>query len=528
MNLSDGNSLIYGIKNISFFLITSLYFTISSAAEINSIESGNLSGLLVITPTFSATETWTNNTSPENRKSNSGFISVLSPGINFSSSSGRIKGYLNYSLNIVKYSGEQSRTSLQNSLNSSTVLEVVDGHGYIDVNAFITQQTISAFSIQTINNSNLNSNKTEVSTYILSPYYRGRLSNFINYEARYSLATTRAKSTDNFSSNDTLASINLNGDEFFGKLSWTLAANQQVVSRNASTSFITNTNINGNIEIDRLNGSLNYPVNDQLILSVTGGQERQNYTSAGKENSWTSGAGINWILSDMTKLAANVQRNPLGKMHSLNFEHRTPRTSWRISDVKSLSLSNNKNTLGFGNNYDLLFIQFSSIEPDPIKRALLVNNYLQTNGINPSLTTINGYLTSGTLLQRTQNISFAILGIRDTITFTAAKSNGRSVGNSTIALDDYKKSNLIMQDGVTIAYSHRLTTDTVLSNEFSFQKVRGDLSSQKSQLKSVNVSTSTRLGNKIYLTLSARHSIASSSSFPYKETAVIGNLAVQF
>ena len=60
------------------------------------------------------------------------------------------------------------------------------------------------------------------------------------------------------------------------------------------------------------------------------------------------------------------------------------------------------------------------------------------------------------------------------------------------------------------------------------QKIYGNSESQNSELKSNNISASTRVGSKAYFTLSARHSISSSSSFPYKETAVTGNLTVQF
>ena len=227
-------------------------------------------------------------------------------------------------------------------------------------------------------------------------------------------------------------------------------------------------------------------------------------------------------------MATNIENNPLGKIHSISFEHRTPRTSWIISDVKSVSLSNSKTSVGLGNNYDLLFVQFSSIEPDPIKRAQLVNDYLKLNNISQSSTSVNGYLTYGTSLQRSQNISFAVLGVRDTITFSAVRSVGQKIINSNVVVDDFSKSSFIKQNGFTVAYIHRLTEDTVINNQFSNQKIFGELESRNSNLKSVNISASTRVGVKTYITLSARHSISSSISSSYKETAVIGNLTLQF
>lgn len=519
MNLAYSNSWVYKFKKISCIFIAGYTTTSSFAQDIpNEITFLNLANQFHITPSFSTTETWTSNLYSNTGNKVSGRVTEVSPGINAIKSTGRIKGYLNYSLNILNYSGGDGRDSINNSLNSSINSEIIEGHGFVDATGLITQQTISAFALQT-NNNNYNKNKTEISTYGISPYYRGNLSNIFDYEVRYSLATMRAKNNDNFSSNDRTAIVSLNGNEIFKKLSWGINARSQFVSRKNSP----------DTEVDKLNISLNYLISDKLVISVSSGREVQNYITTEKESSRTSGIGLNWSISEMTKLSANAENNPLGKMHSVNFAHRTPRTSWSVSDVKSVSLSNSKITPSLGSNYDLLFSQFSSIEPDPIKRSQLVNNYLQLNGISPNSTAINGYLTAGTSLQHAQNITFALLGVRDTVTFTAARSIGKKIGLVTIAAsDDLNNSSSIRQDGYTISYTHRLTADTVLNNQFSNQKIYGELYSQNSELKSVNLSASTRIGSKAFFTMSARHSISSSPSSAYKETAVIGNLTLQF
>ncbi|WP_367847262.1 TIGR03016 family PEP-CTERM system-associated outer membrane protein [Rhodoferax sp. WC2427] len=518
MNLYYDNSCAFKCTKLSFVLVVLLCIATNSNAQESLPTPSNLGGIFHVSPSLSLTETWTDNLSLENGSKKSGWITEISPGLNIRSGSGRVKGYLNYSLNILNHSGGQGKNSLQNSLNSSVNIEAIDRHGFVDISGVITQQTISAFSIQNSNLDSINSNKTEVSTYSLAPYYRGRLSKYIDYEARYSLTTTRAKSANNFSSDSKASSISLNGDEFFGRLSWTLGLNRQIISRNSAP----------DTEVDSVRASLNYPIVSNLVVSVSGGRERQNYTSTGKVGSWTSGMGLNWSVSEMTKISANIENNPLGKMHSLNFEHRTPRTSWRLSDVRSVSMSNGINPSSLGGNYDLLFNQFSSIEPDPIKRAQLVNSYLQTYGINPNSVALNGYLTSGTSLQRAQNISFALLGLRDTITFTASRSTGKSVSTSPSLIDDFSNSSSIRQNGLTIAYTHRLTPDTTISNQISIQKTSGQLDSQKSEVRSANISASTRVGPKAYLTVSARRSVSASGSFPYSEAAVTGNLTVQF
>jgi uncharacterized protein (PEP-CTERM system associated) len=510
-----------GMSNYYFriILITIVLSIFSVNLKAQTTVAENLKGLFLFSPSITASETWTDNISLNSNVRESGWISTISPGLNVRSTSGIIKGSLNYSLNYLNYSNGGNNNSLQNSLNSLFNVEVIDGHGYADFSGVISQQTISAFSLQTNNlNGNLNSNKTEVSSYSFSPYYKGRLASFFNYEARYRLATTKAKSSNNFSSNDSTTSLNLTSDNFFGKVNWGLDINHQIISHK----------INPETKLTSLNTSLNYPVFDKLSLTLSAGRQSQNYSSTTNDNSWTSGAGFSWSISEMTKFAANVEKNPLGRMHSLDFEHRTPRTNWRVSDVKSVSLNNSRNFPQNGNNYDLLFNQFSSIEPDVNKRSQLVNNYMLLNGITSNSTPVNGYLTSGTSIQRTQNISFALLGIRDTVTFTATRSTGDRVGLSTLALDDFSSFNSINQEGVSIMFSHRLTENTVISNQLSKQKTLGDVNSQNSEIKSLNITASTRISSKANLSLSARRSIFSSTSFPYKETAITSSLAVQF
>ena len=99
----------------------------------------------------------------------------------------------------------------------------------------------------------------------------------------------------------------------------------------------------------------------------------------------TYGAGAVWTPSPRTSLTANFDERSFGRTHNLSFEHRTALTTWRISDSRSVSTVNGENGAGSrGTAYNLLFAQFASIEPDPVKRTDLVNSALLRSGINPT------------------------------------------------------------------------------------------------------------------------------------------------
>ena len=502
------------VMGLLFFTTTSLKSQESPSLEGNKSAGG--AGIKLV-PRVSLSETWSSNLSLKSGAGDSGWITELSPGIRADSSAGRIKGYLDYSLHQFSYSNSLSG-SLQNALASAVTIEALDNWAYVDVSGLVTQRTISAFGAQSSINGINDSNKTEFSSFSVSPYLLGRLFKKIDYEARYGYSSTRAKGFSGAKSDQATLSFRLSGDEFFEKLRWSVDGSQQKNTRNSDQT----------VQSDNLKGTLTYSINRQFSLSATSGREANNFTSSQKEAYTTSGAGINWQPAKTTKFSANFENKLLGRMHQLSIEHRTPRTVWAYSDVKSVSLANSADlNTSPGSLYALLYEQFASSEPDPTKRAQLVRNFMQSNGLS-STATLNGYLTSGTSVRRVQDLSLVLLGIRDTVTFTVSRSVGKRVSDIFGNLDDFSNSAFIHQDGLSAGYSHRLTPEASLNAKFAFQKITGEFSAQDSRIKSINISVSSKVSEKTFVTLGARRVISSGGISPYNETGLIGSLTAQF
>ena len=158
----------------------------------------------------------------------------------------------------------------------------------------------------------------------------------------------------------------------------------------------------------------------------------------------------------------------------------------------------------------------------------MVNNFLQANAINPNISVVSGFLTSAASLQRRQDISFALLGLRDTVTFIANRSQGSRLDTIAVANDDLANSGAVRQNGVSVSYAHRLTPDASLNVLASVQKATDGLGLQSTSTKSVNLSLSTRLTRRSTAVLSARRVVFESNTSPYTESAIIGALNVQF
>ena len=496
-----------------------LFFSVAAFAQDTGSQSSGPKRSFSVVPRLSITETFTDNVSLASTGRQAELITSISPGILISGNSGRVKVYFDYSLHETLYAQNSSGRRSQNALTSAGTIEAVENWAYLDFGGTISQQAISAFGTQSPSNFSINPNLAETRNFRLSPYLRGKLSTFADYEARYSLATSRSASALASDVTTKEAVVKLSGRSPTASLGWGLDASRQDTNYRAGRST----------QADRLNATLTYAAAPQLNFSVSGGQEANNFTTVDKKSSFTSGFGVNWAPWETTKLSASRQNRSFGQSHNVSFEHRTPRTVWRFSDSKDISVTPGANGLiGLGSIYDLYFAQFASIEPDPVLRAALVNNFLQANAINPNIPVVSGFLTSAASLQRRQDISFGLLGVRDTVTFIANRSEGSRLDSVAVANDDLSNSGAVRQNGLSVSYSRRLTPDASLNVLASLQKATDGLGLQNTSTKSVNLSVSTRLSRQSTGVLSARRVVFQSNTAPYTESAITGALNVQF
>ena len=505
---------LYLVHPVSLVLLLSAPMAWSQDAAPDAVKQA-----VSIVPRVSVTETLTNNVALSNSSTaQSDQITEISPGIQVNINAARLKTYFDYSLDHVEYAQGSAASRNQNALTTFGTLEAVDNWAFIDFSGNISQQTINAFGTQSTNNTAINANSTEVATYNLSPYVKGHFGDFADYEARVSRSVSSSDSSTASNTASTNSVVRVSKASAFRSLGWSADVSRQQVSYSAGRAT----------EADSYSLGLSYAVTPQVDVSVNGGQESNNYTSLDKQNYNTSSVGVNWALSPNTKLSALAGKRSFGDTHNLSFEHRTARTVWRYSDSKDILVNPTQSGLGsVGNVYDLFFSQFASLEPDPVARATLVNNYLAANGISPTAVVLSNFLTSVVSLQRSQNLSLALLGVRDTVTFFLSRTDTSQLDTVSNSFDSQSNASAIVQNGFFANYSHRLTPDYSLGVMLSQQVTSGDTAAQETRLKSFNVNVTGKVGKKAAASLGLRH-VVSDGLTPYTETAVTGNLNVQF
>ncbi len=440
-----------------------------------------------IVPRVGLTETLTDNVRLNDQNQKSELVTQVSPGLRVDISGAKLKTFFDYALTHVSYARGSASGRTQNALNTFGTLEAIDNFAFLDFSGSISQQAVSAFQTQSLDNTAINANRAEVSTYRVSPYLRGRFGDSANYEARYTHTQTNSGSALSSDVTATDGLVRLTGGSAFRRLGWSADVGRQTADYSKGRTT----------ESDRLNLGLSYAITPQVVALVNGGHEANNFTSLDKRGYATSGFGLNWNPSERTKFSASRNQRSFGQAHNISFEHRSARTTWRISDSKDVSVT-------------------------PSQTGFLLN----TETLQP--TVISSFLTSAISLQRRQDVSVALQGVRSTVTLTATRSQSTRLDTLSFGQDDLNSSAVVNQRGFSVNYSHRLTPDYSLGVVLSQQDTSGVLSTQDSTLRGLTVGVSGKVGHRTSATLGARRIVSSGSSVPYTENALTGNLNVQF
>ena len=483
-----------------------------------------LAGEWKITPSVSVQETATDNVGL-NQERKSDWVTDVTPGISIHGKGGRASLDFDYRLHNLYYAKDSSRNNTQNLLNARGTVEALENWLFIDAAASIAQQNVSAFR-GSVNNTVATSdggNTTETSSYRLSPYIKGELGSFAEYQLRYNYNTSRSGSS-NVSDTDTREwTARLAGLAPMAQLGWALDGS---VSRSDYSTGRGN-------EADSLRGVLTWHYDPQFRLLLIAGRESNDYLSVNKESHTIKGFGFEWSPTERTSLTARREDRFFGNNNNISFSHRTAGTVWKFSQSKDASVSTGQNRAGSaGTYYDLFYSMFASAIPDPVARSAYVNALLLNSGISPVAQMQGGFLSSGVSLQKRRELSFALLGVRNTVTFAATQSDSGSLsqgsGSGVTTGTDFANVNNVRQDGVSMNWSHKLTGLSTLTGSAAHlrSKGRGGASLATDEtMYSLNFLT--QLGPKTHAGLGARR-VMTDGSTSYTENALTGSLSHQF
>lgn len=468
-----------------------------------------------LTPTFTATETYSN-IQRQAGFSGSEFITQLSPGVQMSSRSGRVQGSLSYVLTASHFSKGSQPDAFQNALQANYQIEAVENWLYIDTRAAISQQAISAFGEQSLlDGPPTNANRAEVGTASVSPYVRGNLGGLAVYEARLNASVNNARKSIASDSTTTGASLSLSPPRQGALIGWNVNASHQKVDFRAGRAT----------QSDRIGLSLSSQPLPDLQLSFNAGQESTNVDSLSRRTVDNWGGSLRWTPTERTVVGLQADRRYFGNSHSVTLEHRMRRMVLRFSDTRNATSGGDPRGVGQPVSlYDLYFLQFASQFPDPALRDLQVREFLRLIGRSPTDVAGGGQLNSAVTVQRRQDLSLAVLGVRTTINLQAFTSQSSALDIQNLAPSD----GAVGQRGATSSLSYRLTPNSSVSLGGAWQRTDSTGTRGGNDLKSLSLSWTGQISRTATASVSARRSDFTSNTDPYEQTSVSASINLRF
>lgn len=482
----------------------------------------------LITPRIALSETYTDrsNVGSGGNSQQNDLITSIAPGLRVQAQTDRLKGYLDYTLQGLIYANNSDYNTTRNQLNAFGSFEAIDKWLYVDFNGRIGQQAVSSFGAVSPSTTSINSNNAEVRNFGISPYIRGQLGgSSLTYLLRYNQSSTTTNSSS--ASNIDVAQWvgQLQGGTAFKNLTWAVDANQQRVDY--STGRETNATT--------LRGIGTYALTPEFRVSLSAGQESNDYASASEIRHNTHGYGFDWSPTERTKLSAFRERRFFGDGYNYSFSHRFPRSSISYTDTRNVSVLPNQFSTAnsIGSTYDLFYPLLSqlcttSLGGTPSQSAIQQCVLNMLGSLPANYQTTSSFLTSRATIMRMQQLAWTYHGVRDTLSIMASRSENQSTFASTALNDDFTNFNLssIQQRGLAINLTHSLSALSNLNLLASRQNSRGNGtgSNLKTTMNMLQANLTTKLGAKTTGTLSVRHTEFESTTNPYTENALIGTL----
>lgn len=412
---------------------------------------------ITFTPSMMVKETWTDNVnlSPD-AQARSEFITELTPGFAVAARSQRMQLTARYQLRRFLYSDDDApnlRDSGSN-LNADLRARLVGDLLFLDASANRGQQTVSAFGQQFSDNPYSTSNRTDVSTWRVSPYLTQRFGSSAVLLARYtrdSVETGREGYGNTRADSYSLA-LSSPGERRIG---WNLRYDRQNLTDRLA----------GDSSTESMGAGLSWRVLPTLTMSAGGGYDDNDYQALGgrtRGGNWN--VGYQYSPSARTTLSMSVGHRYFGKSRSLSAMHRSRHTVWNIGFSESVTTTRSQYMLPAAvDTAELLDRLFTPNFPDPEQRRLAIAAYLQATGLPPTLADDVNYLSNRYMLQKQFQVSAAFQGARSTLllsiydtrreALSVQQADSSLLGSSLFNLNDNTR-----QRGVAANLSYRVST----------------------------------------------------------------------
>jgi uncharacterized protein (PEP-CTERM system associated) len=301
-----------------------------------------------------AQETYTDNVrlAPAGQEQGS-FVTELRPALSVQGSGPRLRLNAIYSGDILLRSQEDSLQVLHN-FNGSANAELMQQLLFLDARAFYSQQNISLLGPQPDSNINTTGNRTNIKSFLVSPYLRHNFGTDAQAEARYTYSVVNTDSEISLAnSNSNRIDLRLTSGPAFKLYSWSLSYSGETIDYDQFQQQQINSKI--------FTASGRRLLTPTFAITSSVGYEKSDYVTLGEPPEgafWNT--GVDWTPSDRTRLTAYTGRRYYGNNSFLDFHHRTRLTAWSLGYSEAISTTRSQavlpSSVGTAGYLDALFL----------------------------------------------------------------------------------------------------------------------------------------------------------------------------
>jgi len=491
-----------------------------------------------ITPRLDLRETYSDNPGLQSGGDTHGsFISEADPSINFSTSGPRLKASADLGWRLFAY-GDRDAANLQNSerrYNANAQAVVVDELLFVDAGASGSRQAISAFG-PVSNNTFSSSNRTDVSSWRISPYLRHRFGSTADMTLRYMRDSVEGGVAGFGTSLAATRSADLSSGTRFETIGWNLSYYHQDLSERldaASASMVGGESSSENTTV-----GLRWNVIRRFSLTANAGYDKYEYPTLGegtRGRSWS--AGFIWTPSTRTSVQASFGRRYFGKTGSLASSYRTQRSVWTLDYSDAVTTTRSQFLLPAAvDTAAMLDGLFAASIPDAAQRQQAVQAYIAATGLPPTLATSINYLSNRYIRIKRLQGAAVFRGTRSNLTFTLYDEDRLALStqqsDSTLLLGQLASLNdNTSQRGASAYLDYRLAPRTSAYASLSASRVRSLSTDYASDNREARLGMSHRLAPRTQGSLELRHTRGSQNlvnNGSYRENALVATLSIVY
>jgi uncharacterized protein (PEP-CTERM system associated) len=472
-----------------------------------------------VTPTLSTELTWTDNASAgTDSDGREDWIFEVAPGLSLSRTAGRLNGSLNARLrNLVYANGSEDNTTYL-SFDGRGTFEAIEDLLFLDFRAGISRSNYASFTGRGAGDPLAVDDNNEIRYWSIAP----RLESDLRFGES---ARGSVKYSSQGVDSSTVALGNQRAD------TWDVAVSDPGGLRvlgwgldYSRTDSDTGGSGGGTRAKESVRGTLYGNVSPQLRLRAIVGRESNDYAEGRKDSSGIVGGGIDWYPTERSSISATAEDRIFGSGYDFSFNHRMRRAVFFVGAGRDLSSF--AESLGYAVVVDRSCVDLVA---DPGYRPD-VTDRLERQSLLLDCLSFGQLRSNAAFVERSVRGGFSLLGVRNTLSFSASRSDRSRLGGVTGLLpeDDLLDSERVRVTTVTLAMSHTLSgTSSLYASLSRSHSESADDAELDTQRFTGTVGVDRSLGPHTRAGLRYRYQKAEGSS-DYTENALTATLGMRF